>query len=239
LPIAPDASHDWDWLIITISLIAVVYIGLVALVQKDMKKLVAYSSIAHMGFVTLGLFMFDSKGMGFAIAVQGAILQMISHGFISAAMFFCIGVLYDRVHSRDISAYGGVVNTMPKFAAFFMLFTMANAGLPATSGFVGEFFVILGAVKFNFWIAAIAGITLIVGAAYSLWMYKRVVFGDVANVHVAELTDVNRRELLILAVLALTVLAMGLYPKPFTDVMSVSVNHLLEHVAQSKLPLMK
>jgi NADH-quinone oxidoreductase subunit M len=239
LPIAPDASHHWAWLIITISLIAVVYIGLVALVQKDMKKLVAYSSIAHMGFVTLGLFMFDSKGMGFAIAVQGAILQMISHGFISAAMFFCIGVLYDRVHSRDISAYGGVVNTMPKFAAFFMLFTMANAGLPATSGFVGEFFVILGAVKFNFWIAAIAGITLIVGAAYSLWMYKRVVFGDVANAHVAELTDVNRRELLILAVLALTVLAMGLYPKPFTDVMSVSVNHLLEHVAQTKLPLMK
>jgi NADH-quinone oxidoreductase subunit M len=239
LPIAPDASHHWAWLIITISLIAVVYIGLVALVQKDMKKLVAYSSIAHMGFVTLGFFMFDSKGMGFAIAVQGAILQMISHGFISAAMFFCIGVLYDRVHSRDISAYGGVVNTMPKFAAFFMLFTMANAGLPATSGFVGEFFVILGAVKFNFWIAAIAGITLIVGAAYSLWMYKRVVFGDVANAHVAELTDVNRRELLILAVLALTVLAMGLYPKPFTDVMSVSVNHLLEHVAQSKLPLMK
>ena len=235
LPIAPDASHALAPFVVTISLVAVAYIGLVALVQKDMKKLVAYSSIAHMGFVTLGFFMFDAKGMGYSVAMQGAILQMISHGFISAAMFFCIGVLYDRVHSREISAYGGVVNTMPKFAAFFMLFTMANAGLPATSGFVGEFLVILGATKFNFWVAAIAATTLIVGAAYSLWMFKRVVFGEVANHHVAELLDVNKRELLVLALLAAAVLAMGLYPMPFTNAMDVSVNHLLEHVATSKL----
>ena len=235
LPIAPDASHALAPFVVTISLIAVAYIGLVALVQKDMKKLVAYSSIAHMGFVTLGFFMFDAKGMGYSVAMQGAILQMISHGFISAAMFFCIGVLYDRVHSREISAYGGVVNTMPKFAAFFMLFTMANAGLPATSGFVGEFLVILGATKFNFWVAAIAATTLIVGAAYSLWMFKRVVFGEVANHHVAELLDANKRELLILTLLAAAVLAMGLYPMPFTNAMDVSVNHLLEHVATSKL----
>ena len=235
LPIAPDASHALAPFVVTISLIAVAYIGLVALVQKDMKKLVAYSSIAHMGFVTLGFFMFDAKGMGYSVAMQGAILQMISHGFISAAMFFCIGVLYDRVHSREISAYGGVVNTMPKFAAFFMLFTMANAGLPATSGFVGEFLVILGATKFNFWVAAIAATTLIVGAAYSLWMFKRVVFGEVANHHVAELHDANKRELLILTLLAAAVLAMGLYPMPFTNAMDVSVNHLLEHVATSKL----
>ena len=235
LPIAPDASHALAPFVVTTSLVAVAYIGLVALVQKDMKKLVAYSSIAHMGFVTLGFFMFDAKGMGYSVAMQGAILQMISHGFISAAMFFCIGVLYDRVHSREISAYGGVVNTMPKFAAFFMLFTMANAGLPATSGFVGEFLVILGATKFNFWVAAIAATTLIVGAAYSLWMFKRVVFGEVANHHVAELLDVNKRELLVLALLAAAVLAMGLYPMPFTNAMDVSVNHLLEHVATSKL----
>ena len=235
LPIAPDASHALAPFVVTISLVAVAYIGLVALVQKDMKKLVAYSSIAHMGFVTLGFFMFDAKGMGYSVAMQGAILQMISHGFISAAMFFCIGVLYDRVHSREISAYGGVVNTMPKFAAFFMLFTMANAGLPATSGFVGEFLVILGATKFNFWVAAIAATTLIVGAAYSLWMFKRVVFGEVANHHVAELLDVNKRELLVLALLAAAVLAMGLYPMPFTNAMDVSVSHLLEHVATSKL----
>ncbi|WP_211336895.1 NADH-quinone oxidoreductase subunit M [Hydromonas duriensis] len=235
LPIAPDASHAFAPFVVTISLVAVAYIGLVALVQTDMKKLVAYSSIAHMGFVTLGFFMFDVNGMGYSVAMQGAILQMISHGFISAAMFFCIGVLYDRVHSRDISAYGGVVNTMPKFAAFFMLFTMANAGLPATSGFVGEFLVILGAVKFNFWIAAIAATTLIVGAAYSLWMFKRVVFGAVANQNVADLMDANARELLILALLAITVLAMGLYPMPFTNAMDVSVNQLLEHVTHSKL----
>ena len=239
LPIAPDASHEWAWLIIAISLTAVVYISLVALVQRDMKKLVAYSSIAHMGFVTLGFFMFDAQGLGYSVAMQGGIIQMISHGFISAAMFFCIGVLYDRLHSREISAYGGVINTMPKFGAFFLFFTMANAGLPATSGFVGEFFVILGAVKFNFWIAALAATVMIVGAAYSLWMFKRVAFGEVANQHVAELTDANSRELLILALLAIAVLAMGLYPAPFTNAMDVSVNQLIEHVSHSKLPLAK
>lgn len=229
LPIAPDASHELAGFMITLSLIAVVYIGMVALVQKDMKKLVAYSSIAHMGFVILGFFIFSD------LAIQGALIQMISHGFISAAMFLCIGVLYDRVHSREISAYGGVANTMPKFAAFFLLFAMANSGLPATSGFVGEFMVILAAVKFNFWIGALAATTLIFGAAYSLWMYKRVVFGKVANDHVKELNDVNGREFIMLAGLAIFVLAMGLYPKPFTDVMQVSVEALLQHVAQSKL----
>ncbi|WP_288106861.1 NADH-quinone oxidoreductase subunit M, partial [Limnobacter sp.] len=229
LPIAPDASHALSGFMITISLIAVVYIGLVALIQGDMKKLVAYSSIAHMGFVTLGFFMFQD------LAMQGAIIQMISHGFVSGAMFLCIGVLYDRVHSREISAYGGVVNTMPKFAALFLLFAMANSGLPATSGFVGEFMVILGAVKFNFWIGALAATTLIFGAAYSLWMYKRVVFGAVANEHVKDLSDVNLREFLMLAALAVFVLAMGLYPKPFTDVMQVSVDALLHHVAQTKI----
>ncbi|WP_275270956.1 NADH-quinone oxidoreductase subunit M [Limnobacter sp. P1] len=229
MPIAPDASHELSGFMITLSLIAVVYIGVVALVQKDMKKLVAYSSIAHMGFVTLGFFMFQD------LAVQGAIIQMISHGFVSGAMFLCIGVLYDRVHSREISAYGGVVNTMPKFAAFFLLFAMANSGLPATSGFVGEFMVILGAVKYNFWIGLLAATTLIFGAAYSLWMYKRVVFGEVANDNVKELTDVNTREFLMLGALAILVMAMGLYPKPFTDVLQVSVDALLQHVAQSKL----
>ncbi len=229
MPIAPDASHELAGFMITLSLIAVVYIGVVALVQKDMKKLVAYSSIAHMGFVTLGFFMFQD------LAVQGAIIQMISHGFVSGAMFLCIGVLYDRVHSREIAAYGGVVNTMPKFAAFFLLFAMANAGLPATSGFVGEFMVILGAVKYNFWIGLLAATTLIFGAAYSLWMYKRVVFGEVANDNVKELTDVNTREFMMLGALAILVMAMGLYPKPFTDVLQVSVDALLQHVAQSKL----
>jgi NADH-quinone oxidoreductase subunit M len=229
MPIAPDASPELAGFMITLSLIAVVYIGVVALVQKDMKKLVAYSSIAHMGFVTLGFFMFQD------LAVQGAIIQMISHGFVSGAMFICIGVLYDRVHSREISAYGGVVNTMPKFAAFFLLFAMANAGLPATSGFVGEFMVILGAVKYNFWIGLLAATTLILGAAYSLWMYKRVVFGEVANDDVKKLTDVNSREFMMLGALAILVMAMGLYPKPFTDVLQVSVDALLQHVAQSKL----
>ena len=229
LPIAPDASHEWAWLIITLSLIAVVYIGLVALVQTDMKKLVAYSSIAHMGFVTLGFFIFNSLGM------QGALIQMISHGFVSGAMFLCIGVLYDRVHSRDISAYGGVANVMPKFAALAVLFAMANCGLPGTAGFVGEWMVILATTGFNFWIAALAATALIFGAAYTLWMVKRVYFGDVANHHVAELKDVNAREFFMLAVLAVAVLAMGLYPKPFTDVMHVSVDELLKHVAQSKL----
>jgi NADH-quinone oxidoreductase subunit M len=229
LPIAPDASQELAGFMITLSLIAVVYIGVVALVQKDMKKLVAYSSIAHMGFVTLGFFMFQD------LAVQGAIIQMISHGFVSGAMFICIGVLYDRVHSREIAAYGGVVNTMPKFAAFFLLFAMANAGLPATSGFVGEFMVILGAVKYNFWIGLLAATTLIFGAAYSLWMYKRVVFGEVANDDVKALSDVNTREFMMLGALAILVMAMGLYPKPFTDVLQVSVDALLQHVAQSKL----
>ncbi|WP_353154414.1 NADH-quinone oxidoreductase subunit M [Herminiimonas fonticola] len=230
LPITPDASHYLSGFMITLSLIAVIYIGLVALVQKDMKKLVAYSSIAHMGFVTLGFFMFND------MAVQGGIAQMISHGFVSGAMFLCIGVLYDRMHSRNIADYGGVVNTMPKFAAFFVLFSMGNAGLPATSGFVGEFMVILGAVKYNFWIGLLAATALILGAAYSLWLAKRVIFGAVTNHHVAELTDINKREFLMLGLLAIAVLAMGLYPAPFTDVMQTSVADLLKHVAISKLP---
>ncbi|MFO0462960.1 MAG: NADH-quinone oxidoreductase subunit M [Burkholderiales bacterium] len=229
MPIAPDASHALAGFMIALSLIAVVYIGLVALVQDDMKKLVAYSSISHMGFVTLGFFLFNSQG------VEGGLVQMISHGFISAAMFLCIGVLYDRVHSREISAYGGVVNTMPKFAFFAVLFAMANSGLPATSGFVGEFMVILGAMKVNFWFAFVASTTLILGAAYSLWMVKRVIFGEIANDNVRTLTDINAREMTILAVLALLVLFMGLYPKPFTDVMHVSVDALLKHVAISKI----
>ena len=229
MPITPDGSHELAWLMITLSLIAVVYIGFVALVQTDMKKLVAYSSISHMGFVTLGFFIFN------AIGVEGALIQMISHGFVSGAMFLCIGVMYDRMHSRNIADYGGVVNTMPKFAALMMLFAMANAGLPATSGFVGEFMVILGAVQFNFWIAFIAATTMIVGAAYTLWMYKRVIFGAVANPHVAELKDLEGREFFVLMVLAAAVLLMGLYPAPFTEVMHTSVTELLRHVAQSKL----
>ncbi|KJK23664.1 NADH:ubiquinone oxidoreductase subunit M [Burkholderiaceae bacterium 16] len=229
LPIAPDASHSMAAFIITISLIAVIYIGLVAMVQADMKKLVAYSSIAHMGFVTLGFFIFNEIG------IEGGIIQMISHGFISGAMFLCIGVLYDRVHSRQIADYGGVVNTMPKFAALSVFFAMANCGLPATSGFVGEFMVILGAVKFNFWIGLLAATALILGAAYSLWMVKRVIFGDVVHKHVAELVDLNKREFLMLGLLAIMTLYMGLYPKPFTDVMHASVVNLLSHVAQSKL----
>jgi len=203
----------------------------VALVQKDMKKLVAYSSIAHMGFVTLGFFMFND------MSVQGGIVQMVSHGFISGAMFLCIGVLYDRMHSRQIADYGGVVNKMPKFAALFILFSMANCGLPATSGFVGEFMVILGAVKFNFVTGIAAATALIFGAAYSLWMAKRVIFGAITNPHVEELTDVNNREFLMLGILAIAVLVMGLYPAPFTDVMQVSVADLLAHVAQTKLPV--
>ncbi|MBZ8141438.1 NADH-quinone oxidoreductase subunit M [Rubrivivax gelatinosus] len=229
LPIAPDAAREYAWVIITLSLIAVVYIGLVALVQRDMKKLVAYSSIAHMGFVTLGFFIFNELG------VTGAIVQMISHGFVSGAMFLCIGVLYDRVHSREISAYGGVVNTMPKFAAFAVLFAMANCGLPGTAGFVGEWMVILGAVKYDFWVAGLAATTLIFGAAYTLWMVKRVYFGPVANEHVKALQDISSREFLMLALLAAAVLWMGLYPKPFTSVMEVSVGELLKHVAVSKL----
>ncbi|MFY0475589.1 NADH-quinone oxidoreductase subunit M [Achromobacter marplatensis] len=229
LPITPDASHSLAGLMITLSLIAVIYIGLVAIIQEDMKKLVAYSSVAHMGFVTLGFFIFNTAG------IEGAIVQMISHGFVSGAMFMCIGVLYDRMHSRRIADYGGVVNVMPRFATFFILFSMANSGLPATSGFVGEFMVIMGAVEHNFWIGLLAATALILGAAYSLWMVKRVVLGDVANDHVRELTDINRREFVILGVMAIAVLYMGIYPKPFTDVMHVSVEALLQHVAVSKL----
>ncbi|GIK25275.1 MAG: NADH-quinone oxidoreductase subunit M [Rhodocyclales bacterium] len=229
LPIAPDASRELAWLMIALSLTAVVYIGFVALVQADMKKLIAYSSISHMGFVTLGFFIFNSLG------VEGALVQMISHGFVSGAMFLCVGVLYDRVHSRQIADYGGVVHTMPKFAAFMVLFAMANSGLPATSGFVGEFMVILGAVQYNFWIGFAAATTLILGAAYTLWMVKRVMFGAVANHHVAELTDINAREFAILGILALCVLGMGLYPLPFTEVMHASVDNLLKHVAVPKL----
>lgn len=229
MPIAPDASHEWAWLIIALSLIAVIYVGLVAIVQKDMKKLVAYSSVAHMGFVTLGFFIFNDIG------VMGGLVQMIAHGFVSGAMFLCIGVLYDRVHSRDIAAYGGVVNTMPKFAAFALLFAMANCGLPGTAGFIGEWMVILGATKFNFWIGVLSATALILGAAYTLWMYKRVYFGPVTNDHVRELKDIGCREFLILGILAAAVLIMGVYPAPFTDVMGASVADLLKHVAASKL----
>ena len=230
LPIAPDASHSLAGLMIALSLIAVIYIGLVALVQADMKKLVAYSSIAHMGFVTLGFFVFGE------MAVQGGLMQMISHGFVSGAMFLCIGVLYDRVHSREIAAYGGVINTMPRFAALFVLFSLANAGLPGTSGFIGEFMVILGSVKFDFWIGVLAATALILGAAYSLWLVKRVVFGEIANDHVAELNDLSLREFVMLGVLAIAVLWMGVYPAPFTDAMQTSVTDLLQHVAVSKIP---
>ena len=229
LPIAPDASHALAWLMITLSLVAVIYIGLVALVQTDMKKLVAYSSIAHMGFVTLGFFMFNETGM------QGAVVQMVSHGFVAGAMFLCIGVLYDRLHTRQIADYGGVINRMPKFAALFLLFSMANAGLPATSGFVGEFLVILGAVQFDFWIGLLAATALIWGAGYSLWMYKRVVFGPVANPNVDKMEDVNRREFWLLMLMAALVLFMGIYPKFFTDLIQVSVEQLLTHVSQTKL----
>ena len=229
LPIAPDASQDLAWLMISLSLIAVIYIGLVAIVQDDMKKLVAYSSVAHMGFVTLGFFIFNTAG------VEGAIVQMVSHGFVSGAMFLCIGVLYDRMHTRRIDAYGGVVNVMPRFVTLFALFSMANAGLPATSGFVGEFTVIMGAVEYNFWIGLLAATALILGAAYSLWMVKRVAFGDITNDEVRGMSDINAREFLILGVMAVAVLYMGIYPKPFTDVMHVSVEALLQHVSVSKL----
>jgi NADH-quinone oxidoreductase subunit M len=229
LPIAPDASHYLAPMVIGLSLIAVIYIGFVALVQADMKKLIAYSSISHMGFVTLGFFIFNQLG------VEGALVQMISHGFVSGAMFLCVGVMYDRVHSRQIADYGGVVHTMPKFAGFFVLFAMANSGLPATSGFVGEFMVALGAIKYNFWVGFAAATTLVLGAAYTLWMVKRVAYGPVGNHHVAELTDITPREFLFLALLAVCVLAMGVYPYPFTDVMHASVEHLLKHVAVSKL----
>ncbi len=230
LPIVPDASHALAGFMIFLSLVAVVYIGLVALVQTDMKKLIAYSSISHMGFVTLGLFIFNAQGM------EGAVIQMISHGFISGALFLCVGVLYDRMHTRAIGDYGGVVNTMPVFAAFFMLFAMANAGLPGTSGFVGEFTVILGAMQSNFWFAFLAATTLIFGAAYTLWMYKRVIFGAVANRHVAELKDINLREFMVLGVLAVAVLVMGVWPDPVAEVMHTAVGDILAHVSNSKLP---
>jgi NADH-quinone oxidoreductase subunit M len=228
LPILPDASRELAWLMITLSLIAIAYIGLVTLVQTDMKRLIAYSSISHMGFVTLGFFIFNAYG------VEGGLVQMISHGFVSAALFLCVGVLYDRMHTRMIGDYGGVVNTMPRFAAFMMLFAMANAGLPATSGFVGEFLVIMGAMKVSFWLAFIAATTLVLGAAYTLWMYKRVIFGAVANKEVGSLKDLNPREFVVLAALAAAVLLMGVYPLPFTEVMHGSVNELLRHIAASK-----
>ncbi len=229
MPIAPDAAREYDWFLIALSLIAVVYIGLVALVQQDMKKLVAYSSVAHMGFVTLGFFVFSELG------VAGGIVQMISHGFVSGAMFLCIGVLYDRVHSREIAAYGGVVNTMPRFAAFALLFAMANCGLPGTAGFVGEWMVILATVQANFWLGLLAATAMITGAAYTLWMVKRVYFGDVANGDVKALTDINAREFLALGLLAAATLWMGLFPKPFTDLMNPSVAELLRHVAVPKI----
>jgi NADH-quinone oxidoreductase subunit M len=230
MPIAPDAAHYLAGFMITLSLISIVYIAFVALVQKDMKKLIAYSSISHMGFVTLGMFIFNPLGM------EGAIVQMISHGFISGAMFLCVGVLYDRMHSRQIADYGGVANTMPTFAAFAVLFAMANAGLPGTSGFVGEFLVILGALQVNFWYAFLAALTLIFGAAYTLWMVKRVFYGEIANQQVAALKDLSKREFFILAVLALLVIGFGVYPAPITELTNASVSQLLSHLAQSKLP---
>jgi NADH-quinone oxidoreductase subunit M len=243
LPITPDASREFDWLLIALSLIAVVYIGFVALVQTDMKKLIAYSSIAHMGFVTLGSFLvYDiiagtGTVQGAGMGIDGAMVQMISHGLISGALFLCVGVMYDRVHSREISAYGGVINTMPKFAAFMVFFALANAGLPGTSGFVGEFLVIIAAFKANFWYAFLAAVTLILGAAYTLWLVKRVIFGEVANHHVAELTDLNYREFIILGALAVGVLVVGLWPAPLLEVMQATVQHLVQQIAASKLPL--
>jgi len=229
LPIVPDASQTLSGLMIALSLIAVIYIGLVAIVQQDMKKLVAYSSVAHMGFVTLGFFIMNQGGL------EGGIVQMISHGFVSGAMFLCIGVLYDRLHSREIADYGGVISVMPRFVTFFVLFSMANADLPATSGFVGEFMVIIASVEYNFWIGLLAATSLILGASYSLWMVKRVAYGEITNDKVRGMSDLNGREFFILGVLAIAVLYMGIYPKPFTDVMHVSVDALLQHIAISKL----
>ena len=241
LPIAPDASRSFDSIIIALSLIAIVYIGFVALVQRDMKKLIAYSSISHMGFVTLGFFVgfsvYAASGSadGAIMGLEGGMMQMISHGFISGALFLCVGVMYDRLHSREISDYGGVVNTMPQFAAFMMLFAMANSGLPGTSGFVGEFLVILGSYQASFWIAFTAALTLILGAAYTLWMYKRVIFGDIANDRVAELTDISAREKSFLLLLAFVVLLFGIWPAPMFDVMHSTFEHLFQHISQSKL----
>jgi NADH-quinone oxidoreductase subunit M len=241
MPITPDASRELDWLVIGLSLIAVVYIGFVALMQQDMKKLIAYSSIAHMGFVTLGAFLvYDIQANtgalhGASMGLDGAMVQMISHGLISGAMFLCVGVMYDRVHSREISAYGGVVNRMPVFAAFVVLFAMANAGLPGTSGFVGEFLVILSAFHANFWYALLAGTTLVLGAAYTLWMVKRVIFGPVANDNVDALKDLNGREFLVLGVLAVSVLALGVYPAPLLEKMQGTIEHLVQVITLSKL----
>jgi len=241
LPITPDASRELDWLIIAMSLIAVVYIGFVALVQRDMKKLIAYSSIAHMGFVTLGFFAVFAISLrtggldAAAIGIQGGMVQMVSHGLISGALFLCVGVLYDRMHSRDIEAYGGVVNTMPRFAAFMVLFALANAGLPGTSGFVGEFLVIIASFQANFWYAFLAATTLVLGAAYTLWLVKRVVFGEVANDKVAALQDINRREFAMLGILAVSVLLLGVWPAPLTDMMSSSIDNLLVQLTSSKL----
>ncbi len=243
LPITPDASRELDVLLITLSLIAVVYIGFVALVQTDMKKLIAYSSIAHMGFVTLGSFLvYDivantGNVQGAGMGIDGAMVQMISHGLISGALFLCVGVMYDRVHSREISAYGGVINTMPKFAAFMVLFALANSGLPGTSGFVGEFLVIIAAFKANFWYAFLAGLTLILGAAYTLWLVKRVIFGEVANKHVAELQDLNAREFIVLGALAVGVLLLGVWPAPLLEVLQATVQNLVQQISASKLPL--
>jgi len=241
LPITPDASHSLDWLVIALSLVAVVYIGLVALVQQDMKKLIAYSSIAHMGFVTLGFFVvfgiLENTGstQGAQLGIEGGMVQMVSHGFISGALFLCVGVMYDRLHSRQIADYGGVVHTMPLFAGFMVLFAMANAGLPGTSGFVGEFMVILSSFKANIWYAFLAALTLILGAAYTLWLIKRVVFGEVRHEAVSTLKDINARETVILGVLAVAVLALGLWPAPLVDVMHASIDNLIQHVIQSKL----
>jgi len=242
MPMTPDASMELDWLIITMSLIAVVYIGFVALVQQDMKKLIAYSSIAHMGFVTLGFFIVFiimnkmEGGSGAILAMEGGMVQMVSHGFISAAMFLCVGVLYDRLHSRNIADYGGVVHTMPIFAGFMVFFAMSNAGLPGTSGFVGEFMVILASFRADFWLAFLAATTLIIGAAYTLWMIKRVVFGPVANDGVAALEDISKREFIILGSLAVAVLVLGLWPAPLVEVMDSSIENLLKHIAVSKIP---
>jgi NADH-quinone oxidoreductase subunit M len=241
LPIAPDASRQLDWLIIALSLIAVVYIGFVALAQRDMKKLIAYSSIAHMGFVTLGTFIgfqiaaHTGKVAGIQMGMDGALVQMLSHGLVSGAMFLCVGVMYDRVHSREISAYGGVVNTMPAFAAFMVLFAMANAGLPGTSGFVGEFLVILASFKANVWYAFFAGTTLVLGAAYTLWLVKRVIFGEVANEKVAALKDLDGREFFVLSALAAAVLLFGLWPAPLLDVMRATTHQLAETLLVSKI----
>jgi NADH-quinone oxidoreductase subunit M len=243
LPITPDASRELDWLVIGLSLIAVVYIGFVALMQSDMKKLIAYSSVAHMGFVTLGAFLaFDIQGSSGALrgainGLDGAMVQMISHGLISGALFLCIGVMYDRLHSREISAYGGVINVMPKFGAFMVLFALANSGLPGTSGFVGEFLVILAAFKANVWFAFLAATTLILGAAYTLWLVKRVIFGPVANDQVAAMQDLNGREFLVLGVLAVAVLALGLWPAPLVQTMEATVQHLLQQLVVSKIPV--